>query len=256
MDENPAQEFLGFQSKEAAGKAEEDLRLWHIWDQSGRAPEHLSPLMKRYEPLLARKARDWKAPAVSPEAFGAELQRQFIQAAHTFDPSRGVAFNTHLQTRLPKAQRYNSRYQNVGYIPEGQSMNIGPLDRAHEELLDELGRAPTHAEIASRMGLPEHKVTALLKARRKDIPQTNREGVSDYMIGSTTSREMDVIRIMQARPHEYFTPDEVKVFNHVYGVGGAKKITDTTGLASQLGISQPKVSRLKTSIADKVKKNM
>jgi len=256
MDENPAQEFLGFQTKEANKKAEEDLRLWHVWDQSGRTPENLQPLMKRYEPLLSRKARDWRAPSVEPSAFNSELQRQFIQAAHTFDPMRGVAFNTHVQTRLPKAQRFNARYQNVGYIPEGQSVNIGPMDRAHEELLDELGRAPTPGEIANRMGLPEHKVVNLMKARRKDIPQTNREGVSEYLVGSTTSREMDVIRLMQARPHEYLTPDEARVFNHIYGVGGARKITDTTGLAAQLGISQPKVSRLKTSIAGKVKKNM
>jgi DNA-directed RNA polymerase specialized sigma subunit len=256
MSENPVQEFLGFRSKEASRKAEEDLQLWHAWDQSGRKPEQLQPLLRRYEPLLARKARDWRAPAVEPEAFNAELKRQFIQAAHSFDPGRGVAFNTHVQTRLPKAQRYNARYQNVGYIPEGQSVNIGPLDRAQEELLDELGRAPTNAEIAGRMGLPEHKVVTLLKARRKDIPQTTREGVSEYLVGSTSPRELDVIRLMQARPHEYFTPEEAKVFKHVYGIGGAKKITDTTGLAAQLGISQPKVSRLKTSIANKVKKNM
>ena len=170
MSENPVQDFLNYSSKEASGKAEEDLRLWHVWDQSGRTPETLQPLMKRYAPLLGRKARDWKAPSVALEAFNAELQRQFIQAAHSFDPERGVAFNTHVQTRIPKAQRYNARYQNVGYIPEGQSVNIGPMDRASEELMDELGRAPTNGEIASRLGLPERKVTALMKARRKDVP--------------------------------------------------------------------------------------
>jgi DNA-directed RNA polymerase specialized sigma subunit len=253
MDENPAQEFLKLQEKTANKKAEEDLQLWHAWDQSGRKPEQLQPLLKRYEPLLARKARDWKAPAVDPAAFNAELQRQFIHAAHSFDPERGVAFNTHVQTRLPKAQRFNARYQNVGYIPEGQSVNIGPLDRAQEELLEELGRAPTHGEIAARMGLPEHKVTTLMKARRKDVPASRFE---TDPFGNASSRELDVIRLMQQRPHEYFTPDEAKVFQHIYGVGGAKKITDTTGLAAQLGISQPKVSRLKTSIATKVKQNI
>lgn len=255
MTTNPALAFLELKDKTASKKAEDDLALWHTWNQNGRSPEHLQPLLKRYEPLLKRRTKEWSsgARAVAPTAFHAELQKQFINAAHSFDPDRGVAFNTHVQNRIQKAQRFRSRYQNVGYIPEGQAAYIGALEQAQEELSDQFGRTPTHAELAEHMGLPEKRVSTLVKSLRKDVPASQFE--SDPF-GAATSRESDVIRLMQNRPHEYLTHEETQVFQHIFGVNGAKKITDTTTLASQLGISQPKVSRLKTSIANKVKKNM
>jgi DNA-directed RNA polymerase sigma subunit (sigma70/sigma32) len=179
--------------------------------------------------------------------------QHFIVAAQSFDPERGVAFNTHVQNRLKKAQRYNSRYQNIGYIPEDQARYIGPLRRAQNELTDNLGREPTHAELATQLGLPVKRVTTLISVIKKDVPSSHYESDPSAF---TTTRESDVVRLMQKRPGEYLNPQEVTVFNHVYGVNGARKLTDTTGLASQLGLSQPKVSRLKTSIADKIKKHM
>lgn len=250
---NPAEEFLEQKHKVASRKAEGDLELWHAWHQGGRTPELLDPLLRRYEPLLNRKVTEWRAPNVAPTAFKAELTKQFIQAAHNFEPERGVAFNTHVQTRIRKAQRFNSKYQNIGYIPEDQARHIGPLRSAQNELTDELGRDPTHAEIANRMGMPVKKVTTLLGVLRKDVPASHYE--TDPAAFST-GREADIVRLIQRRPTEYLTAEETAVFNHIFGTNGARKITDTTGIAAQLGLSQPKVSRLKTSIANKVKKHL
>lgn len=253
MASNPAEEFLGLQHKEASKRAQDDLDLWHSWNKGGRTAELMQPLLKKYEPFFARKTREWKAPAVAPAAFNAELKKHFVEAAKTFDPERGVAFNTHMQYRVQKAKRYNAKYQNVGYIPEGQAEHIGDIQAAQNELNEQFGRAPTAAELAEHLDLPEHKVTTVLKALRNDIPSSRFES-DPFEFG--TSRESDVVRLMQRKPEEYFTPDESTVFNHIYGVNGHKKITDTTGLAKQLSVSMPKVSRLKTSIADKIKKHI
>ena len=253
MAKNPAEEFLGLKEKEASKKASDDLELWHAWNRGGQTPELMQPLIKKYEPLFKRKTQEWKAPAVAPAAFTAELKRHFIDAAKTFDPERGVAFNTHMQYRIQKAKRFNAKYQNVGYIPEGQAEHIGDIQSAQNTLNEQFGRAPTAAELAEHLDLPEHKVTTVLKALRNDIPSSKFES-DPFEFG--TSRENDVIRQMQRRPDEYFTPEEAKVFQHVFGVNNHKKITDTTTLASTLGVSMPKVSRLKTSIAEKVKKHI
>jgi DNA-directed RNA polymerase specialized sigma subunit len=250
---NPVEEFKELQTKEAAKRAEDDLKLWNAWDQGGRSPDLLHPLLQRYKPLLGRKLNEWRAPAVSPSAFNAELQKHFIGAAQSFDPTRGVAFNTHVQTRLRQAQRFNAKYQNIGYIPEGQAAKIGPLQQAQNELTEQFGRDPTTGELATHLDMPESRVTSLLKSLRKDVPSSAFE---TDPFGFGTSRENDVIRLIQKRPTDYLTQEEATVFNHIYGANGARKITDTTGLASQLGVSQPKVSRLKTSIANKIKKHM
>jgi DNA-directed RNA polymerase specialized sigma subunit len=253
MPKNSAEEFLALKTKVAAERAAGDLKLWHDWNSGGRTPELLQPLMQRYQPLINRKEKEWRAPAVAPAAFKAELTKHFIGAAETFDPDRGVAFNTHVQNRIQKAKRFNAKHQNVGYIPEGQAKNIGPLQQMQNQLTEEFGRAPTHAELGEHLDMPENKVTSLLKAMRKDVPSSSFE---TDPAGFATSREADVVRLIQKRPNDYLTPAEAQVFNHIFGVNGARKITDTTTLASELGHSQPKVSRLKTSIADKIKKHM
>lgn len=249
---NSAEEFLALKTKVAADRAAGDLNLWHEWNNGGRTPELLQPLMQRYQPLINRKEKEWRAPAVAPAAFKAELTKHFIGAAQSFDPDRGVAFNTHVQNRIQKAKRFNAKHQNVGYIPEGQAKNIGPLQQMQNQLTEQFGRAPTPAELGEHLDMPEHKVTNLMKALRKDVPSSSFE-TDPAAFG--TSREADVIRLMQRKPDEYLTPDEANVFNHIYG-NGVAKITDTTTLAKRLGHSQPKISRLKTSIAGKIKKHM
>ena len=250
---NPAREFLEHKEKEASERMHADLKLWHAWDQGGRTPELLQPLINRYNPVIGRKEREWRAPSVEPSAFRAELMRNFIDAAHTFDPSKGYAFNTHVQTRLQKAKRYNTRFQNVGYIPEELTRYIGPYQSAHNELTENLGRAPTRQEIADKLQVPVHRIKDLQKSMRKDVSASTFE---TDPFGAATSREEDVLRLMQARPTEYFTPDEHNVFKHIYALDGAAKITGTNELSSKLGITPTRVSRIKSRIADKIKSNL
>lgn len=253
MSGNPAHEFLALRNKEASKRATDDLELWQRWNDNGRKPEHMQPLLQRYAPLFARKTVEWKAPAVSQSAFTAELKKHFIEAMHSFNPELGNALNTHVQYRLQKAKRFNAKYQNVGYIPEGQAEHIGDIQAAQNELTEQLGRAPNAAEIGEHISLPESKVKGILKSLRNDIPSSRFESDPNEF---GTAREHDVIRLMTHSPTDYFNAEEAKVFGHVFGVNGHKKITDTTTLATTLGVSQPKVSRLKTSIAAKIRKHM
>lgn len=252
IDKNPIQEFEDFRSKTAADRAAEDLKLWHQWDQGGRTAEGLEPLMKRYEPLLARSQKAWKAPAVNPAAFKAELQKHFINAAHSFDPGQGAAFNTHVQTRLKKALRYNTQHQNVGYIPEDKARRIGAINRASDALREDLGRAPTAGEIGKQVGLGAEQVTGIQRGIRRDIPASLFENDPIELAGS---REQDVIRLISRAPEQYMSPEETQVFRHIYGVG-AQKISGTGELAKKLNMSQSRISRLKSSIGAKIKQNM
>lgn len=252
MAKTPVDDFFEHKTKEAAAKAEEDLNLWKAWDSGGRNAQTLKPLMQRYEPLFNRKLKEWKAPAVNQSAFKAELQKQFINAANSFNPSMGVAFNTHIQNRLQKAKRYNIKHQNVGYIPEAKVKHIGGIQIARNQLQEELGRAPTIDEISVHTGLPAKQVSGIEKSMRRDIPASAFE---TDPIGISSEREQDIIRTMGRKPEDYFSPEETNVFKHIYGVGAAK-MTSTNQLAKQLKMSPSRISRLKTSIGNKIKSSI
>jgi DNA-directed RNA polymerase specialized sigma subunit len=252
---NPIEAFENFRTKEGADRAQEDLRLWHHWDQNGRTAEALEPLMKRYEPLLARSQKAWKAPAVNPAAFRAELQKHFINAAGSFDPNQGAAFNTHVQTRLKKALRYNTQHQNVGYIPEDKARRIGSINRAADSLQEDFGRAPTNDEIGQQIGMKGKQVEVIRKGVRRDIPGSVFEEKGSDPIEFMGSREQDVIRLMTREPERYLSPEEVTVFRHIYGAG-SPKVSGTGELARKLNMSQSRISRLKSSIGAKIKQNI
>ena len=254
MPDNPVKDFFDFQSKESAARAEKDLVDWGKWHEGGRKPEDLKPLIKRYRPLINRKVTEWKAPNVSPAAFRGELQKQFVQAAHKFDPNRGVAFNTYMQSRLQKAKRFNIRHQNVGYIPEGQVKHIGSIESAQNELFEQLGRKPKTQEIAKHIGLPQRQVATIMRGLRKDVPASMFE---TDPLGTAASQEQEVIRLVQKRPEEYLTVDEAKIFSRIYGPGGAaRKRVSGKALSKEFGMNESQVSRLKTSIGRKLKAHL
>lgn len=246
MAKNPVDEFLAAKTAARKDARQQELQQLNTWKTQGQRPEHLEPLMQAYAPVVAQKVRQWKAPAVNESAFRAELQKQLIGAFETYDPSRGAALNTHVENRLQKAKRFNLQNQNMGYIPEGQAMHIGRIQRAQDELTQSLGREPTHDELGNHLGMPVRQVKTITKSMRFDVPASTFE---------TDPAEKDLSRdaeVLSLLPYS-LTADEKAVFNHIYGLEGAKKTQSTNDLAKLLGKSPSQVSRLRSGILNKYK---
>jgi DNA-directed RNA polymerase specialized sigma subunit len=58
--------------------------------------------------------------------------------------------------------------------------------------------------------------------------------------------------VLKLIPYE-LSPEENAVFEHVYGTGGKPQL-GTGDIAKRLNMSAPKVSRVKSAIAEKIKK--
>jgi DNA-directed RNA polymerase specialized sigma subunit len=241
---NPLDEALEDKEKRATERKAKEVGLWQAWNESGRKPEHLTPLLKAYNPLISQKVREWRPPAIPESAFRAELENHFIKSLETYNPER-AALSTHINVRLQKAKRYMVQHQNLAYVPEGQAAYIGKIQKAQDQLRDDLGRKPTHSEIADQVGLAPKRVGTILRAMRKDIPASV-FGESDPEIKST-AREREVLDLLQYN----LSQDEKLVFNHLYGREGKAKINSTNQLADKLGKSPSQISRLKTSILNK-----
>lgn len=258
---NPLEDYA--QSKEAAKaqRKQDELTLWKKWQDHGQKPEHLQPLLKLYEPVIAQKVRAWKAPNVPESAFKAELQTHLIKAMQKFDPTRGAALNTWIEAGLPKAMRYNNRYQNLAYIPEGQSGQIGKLQRARDALTEDLGRPPTTQEISQHLGMPVKRIDTILKAVKRDVPMGRSGGENyDYTAGAehtTRGFEDQQIAVAQNILPEIFPgkPDMHLVFHHTFGTEGHAKLT-TGQLAKKLGKTEPQISRMKTTMGNTLRHHM
>lgn len=74
-----------------------------------------------------------------------------IEAARGFDPSRGVPFEPYARTRIRGAILDALRKQSD--LPRSAMQNQRTHNEAQRQLSQELGRAPTQAEIAEELGL-------------------------------------------------------------------------------------------------------
>ena len=261
MPDTPLDEYMAEKVAAKEKRKADELALWHKWKDSNEAPKHLQPLLKLYEPLIAQKTRAWKAPMVPESAFKAELQTHLIRAFQNYDPTRGAAINTHVEKRLKKAMRYNNRFANLAYVPEGVSAQIGKLQKARDALTEDLGRDPTTEELSKHMGIPIKRLETVLNATRRDVPMGRSGGENyDYSAGGdATSRgfEEQQIAVAQNILGDIFPnkPDLHLVFHHTFGTDGHAKLT-TGQLAKRMNKTEPQISRMKTIMGDTLRKHM
>jgi DNA-directed RNA polymerase specialized sigma subunit len=196
--------------KSASARAAEDRRLHQEWMASGKDPEKLQPLLRRYEPFIANKTRQLSgAQQVHPEATRMHVTSAVVQAFETYDPNRGTALNTHVQNRSQGALRSVIKAQNIARIPEDDALQIGKYDRAKAKLEDELGAKPTHSQIATEMGISVNRLKRIEQRRIRDLSSG---GFEVPVTQSTSPRDREILPLIR----EQLNPRDQQVFDEFY----------------------------------------
>jgi DNA-directed RNA polymerase specialized sigma subunit len=231
-----------------SGRQQREIEMWHHWNNNGRQPAHLQPLVESLQPLVKKRLNIFenRERDIPPAAIRAEFQDQLVSALETYDPTRGTKLNTYISDRLMKANRFVTTYQNPARIVEPRTYMITKMRGAEDFLHQELRRPPTAMELAEHMQVPTQQVELLKKELRKAVPTGQFEADP---AGFTPSKTNELLRLI---PYE-LTPEENSVFEHVYGTGGKPQL-GTGDIAKRLNMSAPKVSRIKSAIAEKMKR--
>lgn len=251
MTKNPVDDYLdevGFKTAGMEKRSERDqqhLEWWQTW-KADPTPQNIKPLMKAFQPTFNAKVREWKATNTQEPALRGDLQTQAIKAFESYDPNRGASLSTHVNNYLKKTIRFNTRTQNLAYIPEEKAQYIGAIDSAKDKLYEELGRQPTHSEIATEVGIRPKLVKEIQGMRYADVRGS---AFQSDPLGHTGSRDQEVIALLRHELNEKEKP----VYDFIYGQNGKPKIESTGEIARRLGMSPSQVSRIKNSIGAKYK---
>ncbi|MFO0838947.1 MAG: sigma-70 family RNA polymerase sigma factor [Phycisphaerae bacterium] len=146
-----------------------------------RIVEHYMPLVQKLAEIMARRL--W--PRVSADELASAGYDGLIAAVHSFDPNRGVKFETYCRQRI------------VGSIRDWQR-EIDPLGRsgrnfersmtaAEERFTADRGRAPNGSELARQMNLPYGKFVRMRRTVMAShcVPlELKSERGEDFRIGS------------------------------------------------------------------------
>lgn len=248
MDLDFLKESAGGQDKDKL-KAR-DLELWHQWNNNGQKPEDLKPLFTQFRPTIRNQVKQWSNRVeVPPVAIQAEFNKQFVKALQTYDPGFGRPLNNWVTDVLRKGNRWVGTYQNIARIPETRSHGtVREFKTAKAQLDTELGREPTHIEIAEHLGWSPKQAETLDRELRKAHVA---EGFEIDPVDVMPSVEKEAL-------HNVFyelTPEEQLVYDYTIGAHGKPELRPMQ-IAQQLGYSGSKVSRLRNSITAKLKKHL
>lgn len=247
--DNPVDEFFEHVKIAASQRSQDDFARWTHWNENGRQPVHLEPLLKSFKPVIAQAVNTYRAPTVQKSAFEAAATKQAIEAFESYNPNRGAALATHVIGRMKKLQRENNKLQNKAYIPEGKASQIGKIQRAQSFLRDDLEREPTMQEVASHMGRPLKAVAGVLGSMKKDIIASQFESDPTKIV---SAREAEVLDLL---PYA-LSQEQNEVFDHLFGRNGKKQVTATNEIASALGKNPSQVSRIRSSILSQYQEHM
>lgn len=181
-----------------------------------------------------------------------------IKAIDHFDPSLNVRFSTYGVPMIVGEIRRFLRDNNAIRVSRSVRDTAYKAMQAREQLQKELGRDPSIAEIAKRLGMPCNTITLALESVVDPVslyePIYNDGDDTVFVmdqLGDTGGEESWVSGIMFKDTVRELNPREKKIMSLRYLSGKTQM-----EVAKEIGISQAQVSRLEKCALNRIKKNL
>lgn len=207
-------------------------------------------LRRRHTGLVMYHVNKYAAASVPRAALEAEGWRLFDEGVTAYKPGSAAKFSSFVSYYLMRLDRYTKTNQNVARIPEGLSSQIGKYDRAHSQLVNDLGREPTTQELASATKMAPKRLLALEGVRRRDLFEGGYEGEAEV-----DAQRAAYNRSLLVDARDLLNPQERTVYDKLIG-HNTPQVTDKQRIARELGISPGRVSQISNEIARKIKPHL
>jgi RNA polymerase primary sigma factor len=219
-------------------------------------PEALDKLVRSNLRFVVSVAKKYQNQGVALSDLINEGNLGLIRAAHKFDETKGIKFISYavwwIRQAILQALAEQSRIVRVPLNRAGTLYRIGKRSNA---LLQELGREPTHEEIAQEMDLTEEEVAKTISISQThlslDAPLTPGEDnrLLDYLPDNLnpTPDEQTFEKALTEAIEESLSSlkeREAKILRLYFGLDGEEPMT-LEQIGSLLGITRERVRQIK-----------
>ena len=139
-----------------------DIVLWEQWNRT-KSPQDLQALLNHLQPLINQQVNRW-AGGLSRDALEMQAKVLAVEAIKTYNPAMGASLGTHVTNRLQKLSRLVYTHTNALRLPEHKAISMTTFSVAQDMLRSDLGREPTHVELADHLGWTQHRVREFQRA--------------------------------------------------------------------------------------------
>jgi len=183
----------------SAARSEDQLLREYARTHDARLGEEL---VRRFMPLARALALRYRGSSELTEDLVQVASLGLVKALDGFDPKRGPSFKAYAApTILGELRRHFRDRVWTLRLPRGLSERTVAISEVSQGLAEELGRAPTVAEIADRLDLSDEEVTEALlgdEARRKlslDAPVSREDSDSVPLVETLGGEERGFERV-------------------------------------------------------------
>ncbi len=185
-----------------------------------------------------------------------------MRGIDSYDPDKNVKFSTYISPRIRGAMLDYMRKQE--WMPRGYRKQLSVIEDAMQGLETELGRPPTKEEVAEQVGLNVKRCQRILSLRSMSLVQSLDVMMQDE---KTTQGSQIPSNEMDRQPEEAFLREEElqMLHNAVSTLDQKEKTMLSLYYVEQLkmdqigqimGISQPRISQIHSSVLRKLRKIM
>ena len=232
-----------------------------IRERSRQAANHMVQANLRLVISVAKGHTGWNVPL--PDLIQ-EGNIGLMQAVKKFDHRRGTKFSTYAIPWIWQAinRAVNDQSRTVR-LPGHLIDDLTKLSRAKNSLTQELGRQPTHKELASETGLLPRKIELLLElSSRGSVPYETPVGdggtqLGDFIPDQTTlepeeQSDESLLREELSRLLESLTPRERRVVELRFGLDNEYCRT-LAEVGTELGLSKERIRQLEKEALAKLR---
>jgi RNA polymerase primary sigma factor len=230
---------------------QDEIDIWKKWKRTND-PQFSNQLLTSLDPFLQSYVNKYTGAPLPRPAIESQARLLALKAFGTYKPNMGAQLNTHVGHELKHLHRYVLEYQNVGKIPENRGIAISKFKNIKSHLTENLNREPTVLELADELQWSPAEVERMQSELRADlsVTQGKEEAFFDSQYNlSDTSR--DIVEFV----YWSSTPDEQKVMEYWFGLGGNPKLT-VEQMSGKLHKTPDEIRMISKRIAARVKESM
>src|SRR6476660_4380674 len=218
--------------------------------------------------LVVNIARSYTGKGLGLQDLIEEGNLGLLRAVEGFDPSMNTRFSTYASYWIKQSiKRALVNTAKTIRIPAYMVELLQKWRRASAKLQDELGRVPTHEEVAKSLNLPKKKLTIIKKAIRvyNAAPQTEQPEAGwslDEMVMDGNSRSPD-LEMVESDDLKHvlelldkMDPREAQVLRMRFGLIENEEPKTLKEIGESLGLTRERVRQIESEALAKLSESM
>lgn len=214
------------------------------WKQN-QTPEGNAAFLKEIDPVVQKGIKMYGSDSPLAASRGRLMA---LDAMQKYDPKRS-RLQSHLLNQLQGLRRISQQQQSVIRVPERILLESQRLRQYHQEMSDELGREPSDAELADRLGVPTSRL-AKIRSYQPGMTSGQAEAIdplSGGMAGRIPGKQNEASDLWLQVVHQDLNPLDQRILELSLGMHGNPKLSNHE-IAAKLGRSPGAISQRKIRI--------